>query len=72
MWLDALAADRGATARTLQIYRDDLAAAVLQLTADTQLERLTARYDPKRSLGKEAQLPVRDEAVWKRRCGLKV
>jgi len=35
LWLDALAAERGAAARTLQTYRDDLAMAALQLTAVT-------------------------------------
>ena len=35
LWLDALAAERGAAARTLQTYRDDLAMAALQLTAGT-------------------------------------
>ena len=39
LWLDALAAERGAAARTLQTYRDDLAMAALQLTAGTSLER---------------------------------
>jgi hypothetical protein len=48
-WLDALAADRRAAANTLQTYRDDLAMAALRLTADTQLNRLTARYDPLRT-----------------------
>ena len=47
MWLDALAAERAAAASTLQPDRDDLATAALRLTADTQLDRLTARYDPK-------------------------
>jgi len=40
LWLDALAAERGAAARTLQTYRGP-AAAALRLTADAQLERLT-------------------------------
>ena len=40
-----------AAARTLQTYRDDLAAAALRLTADTQLEQLTARYDPLQTFG---------------------
>src|SRR4051812_9154071 len=51
LWLDALAAERGAAASTLQTYRDDLATAALRLTADTQSERLTARYDLLRTLG---------------------
>ena len=49
LWLNALAAERGAAASTLQTYRDDLAMAALRLTADTQSERLTARYDPLRT-----------------------
>jgi hypothetical protein len=49
LWLDELAAERGAAACTLQTDRDDLATATLLLIADTQLERLTARYDPKPS-----------------------
>ena len=52
--LDALAADRGAAARTLQTDRDDLATAVLRLTADTQIERLTARYDPEQTFRSSA------------------
>src|SRR4051794_13662661 len=48
LWLDVLAAERAAAASTLQTYRDDLATAALRLTADAHLERLTARYDPKR------------------------
>src|SRR4051812_1713702 len=34
-------------ANTLQTDRDDLTVAALRLTADTQLDRLTARYDPR-------------------------
>jgi hypothetical protein len=34
LWLDALAAERGAAACTLQTYRDDLATAALRSTAD--------------------------------------
>jgi hypothetical protein len=49
LWLDALAAERGAAASTLQTDRDDLATAALRLTADAQLERLTARYDPEQT-----------------------
>jgi len=49
LWLDALAAECGAAARTLQTYRDDLAMAALQLTAGTSLEPLTARFDPFRT-----------------------
>ena len=47
LWRDALAAERGAAACMLQTYRGTHAMAALRLTADTQLERLTARYDPK-------------------------
>ena len=50
LWFDALAAERGAAASTLQTSRDDLATATVRLIADTQLERLTARYDPLRTL----------------------
>jgi hypothetical protein len=49
LWLDALAAERGAAASTLPTSRDDLATAALRLTADAQLEQLTARHDPKRT-----------------------
>ena len=49
LWLDALAAERGAAACMLQTDRDDLATAALRLTADAQLERLTARYDPEQT-----------------------
>jgi hypothetical protein len=48
LWLDPLAADRGAAASMLQTYRDDLATAALRLTADAQLERLTLGMTPSR------------------------
>jgi len=35
LWLDALAAERGAAASTLQTYHDNLATAALRLIADT-------------------------------------
>ena len=44
-----LAAERGAAACMLQTYRGTHAMAALRLTADTQLERLTARDDPLRT-----------------------
>jgi hypothetical protein len=49
LWRDAPAAERGAAACTLQTYRGGLATAALRRTAGTQLERLTARSDPKPS-----------------------
>jgi hypothetical protein len=51
LWRDALAPERGAAARRLQTSRDDLATDALRRTADTQSERLTARYDPKLPFG---------------------
>jgi hypothetical protein len=49
LWLDPLASERAAAASTLQTDRDALATAALRLTADAQLERLTARYDPEQA-----------------------